>query len=248
MGVKALRLELEFTAAAIKEADLKGKVLVVFDVLRATSTIIAALEKDCAGIIPVVSVEEAWLKYRELKKRNPHVLVGGEIHGKRVQGMDLGNSPVEYLAADLAGKMVVLSTSNGTRAIRNGSLADSILIGSLLNARAVAHRLLREGKDVVFGCSGRLGEFSLEDFSAAGAVSFFLRQELPETEATDRVMAAEACFSQGKDNLGDFLRGGKHGRYLEGIGFHGDIDYCTQLNASQLVPEFRGGKVAIYQE
>lgn len=240
-----MKLEMVFTAGEIKDADVEGKVLVAFDVFRATSTIIAALENNCAGIIPVVSVEEAWAKHQELKSQNSPVLVGGEKHGKKVLGMDLGNSPVEYLAADLGGKLVVLSTSNGTRAIRNGSEASKILVGGLLNARSVALRLVQEDKDVVFGCAGRLGEFSLEDFCAAGAVSYYLRQVMPEAEATDPVLAAETCFIQGRQKLTAFLRAGKHGKYLDRIGFHQDIDYCTRLNASHLVPEFKEGVVAV---
>lgn len=240
-----MKLEMVFTAEEIKDADVGGKVLVAFDVFRATSTIIAALENNCAGIIPVVSVEEAWAKHRELKRQNAQVLVGGEKHGKKIPGMDLGNSPVEYLAADLGGKLVVLSTRNGTRAIRNGSEASKIFAGSFLNARSVALQLVHENKDVVFGCAGRLGEFSLEDFCAAGAVAYYLRQVVPEAEAADSVLAAEACFVQAKPNLTAFLRAGKHGRYLERIGFYRDIDYCTRLNASQLVPEFKEGVVAV---
>lgn len=240
-----MKLEIVFTAAAIKETPVSGKVLVAFDVFRATSTIVAAFEKGCAAVIPVCSVDEVWEVSREAKERNKEVLVAGELHGIKVDGMDLGNSPVEYMAAEIEGKTIVLSTCNGTHAIRNAQGASRILIGSLLNARPVALKLIKEGKDVVFGCAGRLGEFSLEDFTAAGAVASFIRQAVPEVQASDPVLAAEACFLNNRKGLTSFLARGKHGKYLEKIGFGEDVRFCSRLNASELVPEFRGDKITL---
>lgn len=239
-----MKLEIVFTACEINNIDIGGKVLVAFDVFRATSTIIAAFEKKCAAIIPAVSVEEAQSICRELRCRDKGVLAAGELHGIKAPGMDLGNSPSEYMSADIEGKTIVLSTSNGTHAIRNAQGASRILIGALLNAKSVALKLIEEEKDVVFGCAGRLGEFSLEDFIAAGAVAHFIHQAT-EVWATDPVIAAESCFLNHKKNLTSFLREGKHGKYLERIGFEEDINYCTRLNVSQIVPEFRSGKIVI---
>lgn len=238
-----MKLEIVFTAADIKNIDVGGKVLVAFDVFRATSTIITALENRCAAVVPVCSVDEAWSTSQKLKERNNNVLVAGELHGIRVPGMDLGNSPTEYMAADLEGKIVVLSTCNGTHAIRNACGASRILIGALLNAKSVALKLIQEEKDVIFGCAGRLGEFSLEDFIAAGAVASYIRKAIPEMEATDSVLAAEAGFLSYRNDLPGFLRRGKHGKYLEKIGFTQDIDYCTRLNVSEMVPEFREERI-----
>lgn len=240
-----MKLELVFTAGEIKNTEFKGKILVAFDVFRATSTIIAALENNCEAIVPAISVEEAWSKSQELKGRNEEVLVAGELHGVKVPGMDLGNSPIEYMDADLKGKTLVLSTSNGTHAIRNAQDASKIFIGALINARAVALKVVKEDKDVVLGCAGRLGEFSLEDFTAAGAVAYFIRQLVPQVQATDAVLAAINCFLNSQPDLTSCLRGGKHGQYLERIGFNEDICFCTRLNASEIVPEFRDGKITL---
>lgn len=239
-----MKLEIVFTADEIKHTDVNGKVLVAFDVFRATSTIITALEKNnCAAVIPAISVEEAFAKTREMKSRGEDVLVAGERHGIKVPGMDFGNSPVEYTKAEIENKTLVLATSNGTHAIRNAEGASKIFVGALLNARAVATQLIKEGRDVLFGCAGRLGEFSLEDFVAAGAVAYYIRQMLSEVEITDPVMAAEACFANNSKNLAEFLSRGKHGRYLERIGFEEDIYFCSRLNVSKMVPEFREGKI-----
>ena len=240
-----MKLEIEFTAADIKNAEVGGKILVAFDVFRATSTIITALESGCTAVVPVCSVDEAWSKSQELKSMNQQVLVGGELHGIKIPGMDFGNSPVEYKAADLAGKILVLSTCNGTRAIRNAQGASEILIGGLLNARAVARRLIQGRRDVILGCAGRLGEFSLEDYTAAGAVAFYVREAMTDVKASDAVLAAEACFLTYRNDLGTFLRRGKHGKYLEKIGFTEDLQYCTRLNASHKVPEFREDRITL---
>jgi len=238
-----LKLELVLTAEDIKSTEVKGKALAVFDVFRATSTIISAFEKDCHAIVPVVSVDEAHAKYQELRGQKMDVLVAGERSGIRIPGMDLGNSPMEYANSDIRGKTIVVFTSNGTLAIRGARGADRIYIAALLNAKAAALKLAETGRDVVLGCAGRLGEFSLEDFLAAGAVTYFIRQIVPEIFPSDLVLASESCFLNNRNCVKEFLAKGKHGRYLEEIGFKEDVDFCSRLNVSQIVPEFRNGLI-----
>lgn len=240
-----MKLELALTAEEIQNTKIKGKVLAVFDVFRATSTIITAFENGCHAIVPAVSVDEANAKFKELQGRNGDVLLAGERSGIRIPGMDLGNSPMEYMNSNLRGKTIVMFTSNGTLAIRGGYGAERIYIGALLNARAVALKLAEKGRDIVLGCAGRLGEFSLEDFLAAGAVTYFIRQMVPVMFPSDLVVASESCFLNNRDCLKEFLSKGKHGRYLAEIGFQEDVDYCSRLNVSQIVPEFRNGQIRV---
>lgn len=236
-----MKLELALSARDLQRIEVKGKVVAAFDVFRATSTIISAFENNCSAVIPTISPEEARQKLKELGGAPEKILIAGEQHGVKIPGMDLGNSPIEYMTADLKEKTIVMYTSNGTHAIRNAFTADRIFIAALLNAKAVALRLIQEEKDVVFGCAGRLGEFSLEDFTAAGAVAYFIRQIIPEIPATDLVLAAESCFQNNKNALDIFLRNCKHGRYLEKIGFQEDVSFCSRLNVSLMVPEVVGG-------
>ena len=179
------------------------------------------------------------------QSRGFRVLTAGEKQGLKLPGMDFGNSPLEFSRADLVGGIVVLSTSNGTVAIKNAEKAEKIFIAALLNARGVAEKLACEESDAVFACAGRLGEFSLEDFAAAGAVTHYLCELLPNLRLPDVLMAAQGFFQSIESNLTNVLQNSRHGRYLKEIGFSEDIPYCCQLNVFKIVPEYREGRIVV---
>src|SRR5215471_5048485 len=120
--------------ATLPARDLSGSTAVVFDVLRATSTILAALASGAAAIRPVSSLDEAWAA----KKEFPHALVGGEREGVKIDGFDFGNSPLEYTRGAIGGHELIHSTTNGTVALRAVAAARCVLIGALLNLDALA--------------------------------------------------------------------------------------------------------------
>ena len=129
--------------------DLVGKTAVVIDVLRATSTIITALQYGCEGVIPVETVYQA--KERQLEG----TYLGGERNGKKIPGFDLGNSPFEYMSPELRGKKVILTTTNGTRAIQKSSKASCVVAAALLNVRAAARYCLSLKRDIAVICAER---------------------------------------------------------------------------------------------
>lgn len=166
-----MNIDVLFKPGDINEGALKGKAAVVFDVLRATSTIVTALANGCRTVIPVEEIAEAIEIARALKEPAENILLGGERGGERVPGFPHGNSPLEYTQEVVTGKVLVLTTTNGTRAIRRAARDASVLFtGSLLNARAVAHELWRLQVDAALVCAGTNGHFSLEDALAAGVV------------------------------------------------------------------------------
>jgi len=241
-----LKLDIVLRAEDISPKELKGKTAVAIDVFRATTTIITALEKGCRSVIPVVSIEEAEKKKEELLASGHGVFTAGERKGLKIPGFDLGNSPQELRDVSLKDKIIILTTSNGTRAIRNSEGADRILIGAFINCRAVAEVLASKYGDVIFVCAGRLGEFSLEDFLAAGAMTYYLRKKTEQAlEISDLTAAAEKLFECTKGDLLGFLGKTKHGKYLKEIGYSRDIDYCCTLNTSSIVPEYAEGEIKI---
>jgi len=241
-----LKLDVILRAEDVSLKELKGKTAVAIDVFRATTTIITALEKGCRSVIPVLSVEEAEKKREELLAVGHRVLTAGERKGLKIPGFDLGNSPQELKDASLKDKIIILTTSNGTRAIRSSEGAERILIGAFINCRAAAEVLASKEEDVVFVCAGRLGEFSLEDFLAAGAMTYYLKKKTEQPlEVSDLLTAAEKLFECTKEDLPGFLGTTKHGKYLREIGYSEDIDYCCAVNTSNIVPEYIEGAVKI---
>jgi 2-phosphosulfolactate phosphatase len=213
-----------------------GTVCVVFDVLRATSSMVTALANGVSALLPVASVEEAFL----LKNRTPGALLGGERHGDRVQGFDLGNSPAEYCQQQ--GATIVMTTTNGTGAVQACKGAECVLIGALLNLDAVARVVARAGAQrLVAVCAGTGPALALEDVWAAGALlNHFL--DPARFEWGDSARCAHALYSQWP-NASAALRASSNGRALLAKGRAVDVDWCACLNRFDVVGELRDGAV-----
>ncbi|MFN5878205.1 MAG: 2-phosphosulfolactate phosphatase, partial [Flavobacteriales bacterium] len=141
------------------------EIVVVIDVLRATSAICAAFDNGIEAIIPVPTVEEAW----EYKQQG--FLAGAERKGQIVEGFDFGNSPFSYMKEDFKGQEVVLTTTNGTKSLDVAKDAEVVVVGSFLNMTALSKWLAEQDKNVLCLCSGWQDKFNLEDTICAGAIS-----------------------------------------------------------------------------
>jgi len=191
--------------ALLPQRDLSNATCVVFDVLRATSSMITALEYGAIAIHPVRTIEEAW----ELKLRLSDALLGGERQGDPIPGFDLGNSPFEYREKS-AGRKIISTTTNGTIALRACEQAGRVLVGAILNLSAVADELRGSGAGkVILICAGTFADFALEDAWAAGALVLKLKGESLSDSA--QAMAALAAHSSDPASV---LRQAKNGRAL----------------------------------
>ena len=218
----------------LPEADLSATVCVVFDVLRATSSILTALAHGVEEILPVASIEEA-LAAREVW---PHAVLGGERLGDRIDGFDLGNSPLEYCRAGL--RLIVTTTTNGTVALRACASAREVWVGALLNMQALVDRLGQTAPErVTLVCAGTFRELALEDALAAG----MLAAAFPEAALTDAAQVARAIYLQHRENLGAALELAKNGRVLLAKGRGEDVAWCAQLSRYPLVGILRGGVI-----
>jgi len=236
-----MKIDLAFTPIELEKKELEGKSAVVIDSLRATSTMITAFENGCAGFIPVSTIEEARNLAQNL--RDPNVLLGGERGAKPVEGFQVGNSPRDYSAEKVKGKIVVMTTTNGTRALVASRKAAEVFIGAFLNLSAVCRRLKESGRDIVIACSGEKNLFCLEDSACGGAMVACLEKSGIPLTLTDAALSARILYDHFSLNIGGMLEESEWGQYLEGIGLGEDVRICARIDSSGLVPVYRDGKV-----
>jgi 2-phosphosulfolactate phosphatase len=219
----------------ISATDLREVTAVVFDVLRATSSIITGLASGAEAIIPVRSVDEA----RDRKLKDPDLLLAGERGGLPPEGFDLGNSPEEF--EKLNGRRVVMTTTNGTAAIESVRSASKVLIGALLNIDALANYLFTHPpKKLLLVCAGTGEEFSLEDAIAAGALVVRLADD---QRLSDSAIITRSLYEQVGDDLNEWLRQTQNGKQLRKIGKDADITWCARLSVFDLVCQLKGEKI-----
>jgi len=210
-------------------------IVVIIDVLRASSAMITAFEHGVEKMIPVASVEEA-LAYKE-----KGFLVGAERDGEQVEGFDFGNSPYSYMSEDIKGKTVVLTTTNGTKAIEISKNAYKVVVGAFINLDALSDWLISQERDVILLCAGWKDRFNLEDTLFAGAVIDRLSQHENYTELSDASLAAKYLYHTAKDDTSKFLKNSSHRNRLKRLNLKEDIRYSLTLNLSTVIPVLEDG-------
>ncbi|MDN5348457.1 MAG: 2-phosphosulfolactate phosphatase [Clostridia bacterium] len=240
-GGVAVELDVFATVNGALDEGLNGKVVVVTDVLRATTTITVALTSGCLEVIPVLTPEEA-IEMRERLGNGEHLLLGGERGALKIPGFHLGNSPLEYTPEVVEGKRLIMTTTNGTRAIRRAAAGKLVLLGALVNAPAVAAAAAKAEADVSFLCAGTKDRFSLEDFLTAGALVEEMLKQHDYTLRDGARAALEVYRAYRSDILGAF-RSSYHGQQLIELGLEEDLDYCAQLGTLDIVPVYAGGLI-----
>lgn len=232
-------LHTSLSPALLHLYDLSNSVVVIIDVFRATSTIAAALYNGAKAIIPVDSVPRAI----EISK-NIGGIAAGERDGIIAEGLQHGNSPLEYSREFIENKTLVLTTTNGTRLLHMAldNKADTIISGSFPNLSAVCDFLSSENKNVVLGCAGWKDRFNLEDTLFAGAVIHHLKKQF--TIHCDSSLMAETIYAKNKNNLIDFApRLTHYHRLVERFGLIEDIKYCLTEDVANVLPHYTDGKL-----
>jgi 2-phosphosulfolactate phosphatase len=238
-------LDTLFIPEEIRDKELAGKLVVVIDVLRASSTIVTALANGCNGFIPILSPEQAKEEAQQIKKKE-RVLLGGEREGKKIEAFDLGNSPREYKREVVKDKTIIFSTTNGVKTLEMVKDAHRIIIGSFLNLQAVCNYCMNYQGDILVICAGKEGKYSLEDTACAGMLIDFLKKALSDTYSeSDTNLTAQLLYEKFGNNILEILRKSQHGQYLESIGLGEDSKFCSQLDFFNIVPIFRDGIISI---
>lgn len=228
-----MRVDVAFTPAELR-GGAGDRTVVVIDVLRATSTITHALVSGARSVLPVAGVEEAARKAEQIGR--DAVMLCGERDTEPIRGFDLGNSPLEFTPARVAGKTLVMTTTNGTTALLAAAGAPRCYVGSLLNLAALARRLVEEQADTLLLCAGREGAFAAEDAICAGRLLRAIRNGRVQLDGNDAAAAAWrlARAASTPRTLGRSAAG----RRLRELGRGNDIVFCAQEDRYDVVPVF----------
>jgi len=228
-------IDVALTPEEVRGIPLSGVTAIVLDVVRASTTIVAALAGGARAVRPVATPEDA----RALGRRGDAepVLIGGERDGSPPPGFDRGNSPAEYTPDRVRGRTVVFTTTNGTRALLALQGARRVAVGGFVNAAAVARWAAAEPGDVLLVCAGEKGRFCLEDAVCAGLL--VSRLTGPERPLTDAARAARVLWERYRDDLGAMLRDAAWAQALVAQGRGADLPLCTALDVHDVVPVLR---------
>ncbi len=215
---------------------LKGRVVVVVDILRASSVICTSLANGIQSVIPVADIEEA----KRYKKSG--YIVAAERGGELVEGFDLGNSPQEFPKNRFLGQSLVLTSSNGTQAIESAkNTASEIYVGCFNNASALIASLKKAAKPILILCAGWRNYFSLEDSVFAGYLLKSMENQW--ARESDASFAMQTLFEANAENWKNYLKKGTHPNRLEEFGNKADIDYCFSEDEVNVVPAYREGEL-----
>jgi 2-phosphosulfolactate phosphatase len=237
------KLQTSLSPALLNLHDVNNAIVVIIDVLRATSTMATALYNGAKYIIPVDNVPKciAWGKQIEC-------ITAGERDGRVAEGLEYGNSPFEYPKEFITGKTLVLTTTNGTKllhmAIKKG--ATEIITGSFPNLSAVCDYLVSQKKNVVLACAAWKDRINLEDSLFAGAVISRVKEHFHIN--CDSSMMAETIYDSAKDDLFEFMKNknASHFHRLSGYGLEKDIRYCLTPDIANVLPFFEDGKLVVH--
>lgn len=212
--------------------------MVLIDILRATSVISTALGEDVKAVVPVQDLHTA------LDFKQSRTVVAGERDGQKIPEADIGNSPITFLNKSYQGYKVVLTTSNGTKALQQAANEGArIWIGSFLNAHSVINELKHIQQEVVLLCAGRHGYISLEDSMLAGYLLWHLQDH--HQMGSDAALSLIALFEAHQSDWKSYLMNGTHAQYLQTIGKKADITHAMQLELYPDIPVFANGQITL---
>ncbi|HWP71629.1 MAG TPA: 2-phosphosulfolactate phosphatase [Gemmatimonadaceae bacterium] len=240
-----MRIDVHFNGSSTGgQAELHDRVVLVIDVLRASTSIAAALNNGARAVIPFQGVDEAMTRARSLERSD--VLLAGERKMVPIRGFDLGNSPGEFTPAVVQGKTIVMTTTNGTAALAGAQGAHEVLVGSFANYSVVVAWLraaARADKSITLVCAGTDGRFALEDAICAGRFVRGIARRGIEAELGDAATIAAMIDRRMGVDLPAVLRNSEHGRALIEAGHGDDVAYCATLDTNPVVPIYRDRQV-----
>lgn len=239
-----MRLDVFFKVGEGVPSDVAGRVVAVIDVLRASTTIAAALGNGAKTVIPFESSEDVIVRSKSFTRSE--VRLAGERKMQMVPGFDLGNSPREFTREAVEGKTVLLSTTNGTVALMSVNGARDTVVASYVNFSPIVALLrsaLRGGTDVAILCAGHDRHFSLEDAVCAGRFVRAVTKDLPSVSLNDGAYAAGMLDARYEENRAKVFADSEHGRALAEAGFGEDLIIAATLDAYPVVPIYQDRQI-----
>ena len=241
-----VRISLELSIEKGREAINRNDVAIVIDALRCSSTIITAVANDVRDIIPVETIDEAF----KLQANDPNIILVGERKGQKIDGFDLSNSPLEFITNEFKGKRIVITTTNGTGAIKKVEKCPMVLIGAFMNSNEVTHKALilaqKYQSGITILLASRNHNFFLEDFLCAGLLSSKFKHA--NTKLNDHALASMLSWKGAECNIKEIVKNSQHGRDLIEIGLEKDVDFCLNIDSYSIVPYLEGNSIKILSE
>lgn len=230
--------------------DISNKTVVVIDLLRATTTIVFALWgydsnelNGCQKVIPVETIDEAKKFYQKFDKNE--VLLAGERFCLKPDGFDLGNSPSDYVLKKIREKIIIFSTTNGTKALKLAQDAKFVTTASFVNAYASADRIFKKNNDVILLCAGRSGKSTKEDTACAGLLVKLLTENCNKvginTDLYDTADIALKYYEHNQNNLLSMLKSAEAGQNLIDVNLENDLADCCKINSIPIYTEYKNG-------
>lgn len=237
-----MKIHVYFALNRVTEDQLRGKRVVVIDVLRTCTTIATAIANGCREIIPAESIETATALATDIDRKS--VFLCGEREGKLIDGFDLGNSPREYKEKIVKDKNIVFVSTNGSIALAKSRFAAVTVVCAFVNITTVTDYLVGGEGDIHILCAGNQGRFSMEDAVCSGMLLEGLRSKLEMAiELNDSAVAAEVLLKKYARRIKALLRNCDHGHYLTEIGYGRDLAVCAEIDSFQVVPVMRDGRI-----
>ena len=225
------------TPELLHQYELVDKIVVVVDILRATSCMVNGLANGVKEIVPVATLEEC----KVLQEAG--YLAAAERNGSKADGFDMGNSPFEYMDEKVKGKNVAVTTTNGTLAIHKSRAAKEILVGAFLNLEAISAYLKNKEEDIIILCAGWKGKFNLEDTLFAGALCHSLKKDFEF--ACDAALASEAMYHIAKNDMIRYMKNSSHAKRLARLNVVKDIEFCMQESIYNVIPYLSGQSLLV---
>ena len=239
-----MRIDVFFGPGGVTPADTSGRVVLVIDVLRASTTIAVALANGARAVIPLDSTEEVVTRAKAFDRSE--VRLAGERQMRAIPGFDLGNSPLEFTREVVEGKTVLMTTTNGTAAIGAVQGARDLVVGSYVNFSAVLAMLraaLRGGTDIAIVCAGREKQFALEDAACAGRFVHHVSRRLSDVALNDAALAAMLIDRRYSDNILRLFSASAHGRSLSDAGFGEDLNASAAVDSYPVIPLYQDRQI-----
>ncbi len=239
-----MRLDVFFTPAEVRPADTSGRLVAIIDVLRASTTVAVALANGARTVVPLPSADEVNVRAREFEKSA--VRTAGEQKMLPIPGFDLGNSPGAFTAEAVEGKTILLTTSNGTRALLGVQGARDIVIASYVNLTAVLALMKmasRTDTDITIICAAEEGVFSLEDAACAGRLVRGLPKRADSVVLNDAAYASVLVDRKYGDNIAKIFQDSSHGQALEAAGFGDDLTVAAAVDSYSVVPIYQDRQI-----
>jgi 2-phosphosulfolactate phosphatase len=239
-----VKLDVFFGGHQLTPADVQGRVVLVIDVLRASTTVAVALSHGAKAVIPFESSDEVVARAKQFERAD--VLLAGERRMHAISGFDLGNSPREYTREKVEGKTVLLTTTNGTVVLAGLQGARDVVVACYVNYSAVSAMIraaARGASDVSIVCAGRDRQFALEDAACAGRFTRGVTRRLANVRLNDAAQACSLLDRRYGDRLDRLLEDSEHGRALAEAGYAEDLAVCAAVDSHPVIPIYQDRQI-----